>query len=237
MQVNRRNLIKSIQKSANRNLQEKKSHYFHRGINFIISNPLPKDIDITRVMDLLRSNLPSDCYDNVDNVYIGQFEKLKKRDLSALHYNNNLYIDNNVKSERDLIDDLIHEFAHSYEENNSEKLYEDGQIINEFLGKRNRLHDLLAQYTDHELNYFDFINIEFNKEFDDFLHKKVGYDTIRNVAPTLFIRPYAATCLREYFATGFENYYLTGGTELKKISPILYGKISAIDKSENFKFQ
>jgi len=235
LQTNRKNIIKSIQKSANKALSEKKSYYFNRGINFIVSNPLPKDIDITKIMDLLRSNLPDECYKGVNNVYIGQFDRLKKRNLTALHYNNNLYIDNNVSSEKDLIDDLIHEFAHSFEETNSEALYEDGKIINEFLGKRNRLYDLLKNETEHELNYFQFINVEFEQEFDDLLYKKIGYKLIRNVAPTLFIRPYAATSLREYFATGFENYYLTGGSELKTISPILYDKIHAIDKSEKFK--
>jgi len=115
-------------------------------------------------------------------------------------------------------------------------LYEDGKIINEFLGKRNRLHDLLSQEDVPELNYFDFLNLDFDKKFDEFLHKKVGYKLIRNVAPTLFIRPYAATSLREYFATGFESFYLTGGEELKKISPILHEKISGFDQNEKFKF-
>ena len=95
---------------------------------------------------------------------------------------------------------------------------------------------MLVQETDHEINYFDFINLEYDKKFDDLLYKEIGYKLIRNIAPTLFIRPYAATCLREYFATGFEDYFLNGGEALKKISPLLYDKISAIDKSESFKF-
>ena len=234
--MNRKNIIKSIQASTSKSLAEKKSHYFNKGINFIISNPLPKNVDINKVMSLLKKNLPTDCYKGINNVYIGQFDKLKKRDLTAMLYNNNLYVDNNVESEKDLIDDLIHEFAHSYEENNSEAIYEDGKIINEFLGKRNRLHDLLVQEKIPDLNYFDFLNLDHDKKFDDFLYKTVGYQLIRNIAPTLFIRPYAATSLREYFATGFENYYLSGGEDLKNISPILYEKISGIEKSEKFKF-
>ena len=78
-------------------------------------------MDITHVMNLLRTNLPADCYKGINNVYIGQFDKLKKRDLTALHYNNNLYIDNHVESEKDLLDDLVHEFAHGFEEVNSEE--------------------------------------------------------------------------------------------------------------------
>ena len=133
-----------------------------------------------------------------------------------------------------MLDDLIHEFAHRYEENNAEAIYEDGTITNEFLGKRNRLYDLLNQEVDTELNYFDFLNIEFDKEFDELLYKKIGYKLIRNVAPTLFVRPYAATSLREYFATAFEAYFLEGEQSIKNISPVLYQKLKAIDGFSNF---
>ena len=84
------------------------------------------------------------------------------------------------------------------------------------------------------MNYFDFINTEYEKEFDQFLYKKIGYTKIRNIAPTLFIRPYAATSLREYFATGFEDFYLEGGQKLKGISPILYKKILSLQANSEF---
>ena len=235
--MSRTNLIKSIQKSANKALQEKKVFNFNRDTDFIIKNPLPKEIDILKIIALLKNNLPSDCFQGTRNVYFGQFEKLKKRKLTALHHEGNIYIDNNVKSEKDLLDDLIHEFAHRFEENNAEKLYEDGIITNEFLGKRNRLFDLLKQEVDFELSYFDFLNTEYDQEFDKMLYQKIGYKLIRNVAPTLFIRPYAATSLREYFATGFEDYFLNGGLQLKQVSPLLYDKIRVIDKREAFKPQ
>lgn len=235
--MSRTNLIKTIQKSANKALQEKKVFHFNRDIDFIVKNPLPKEIDILKIIALLKNNLPEDCFQGTRNVYFGQFEKLKKRKLTALHHEGSIYIDNNVNSEKDLLDDLIHEFAHRYEENNAEKLYEDGTITNEFLGKRNRLFDLLKQEVDFELPYFDFLNTEYDQEFDKMLYQKIGYKLVKNVAPTLFIRPYAATSLREYFATGFEDYFLNGGLQLKQISPLLYNKIRAIDNREMFKPQ
>ena len=60
------------------------------------------------------------------------------------------------------------------------------------------------------------------------MHKAIGYEKINNVAPTLFIRPYAATSVREYFATGFEAYYLGKQDTLEKISPMLYDKINEL---------
>jgi len=46
----------------------------------------------------------------------------------------------------------------------------------------------------------------------------------------IFIRPYAAVSIREYFATGMEAYFLGKKEKLKDISPVLYNKIDTIVK-------
>lgn len=239
MSRNRNNLTKLLQQSQTRILSEKKRFYFNRGIEFVLDKPLQKDIDIEKVMGLLRSNLPVSSYVGINNVYFGEFDILKKRSLTALHHKNNIYISSEeLTSEKEILDDLVHEFAHRFEENNSEKIYEDGKIINEYLGKMNRLHDLITQdynLEEHGLSYFDFINTEFEPKLDKFFYETVGYTEIENMAPTLFIRPYAATSVREYFATGFEDYYLEGGLQLKKISPILHSRIEMLEKNTDFK--
>lgn len=241
MSKNRDNLTKLLQQSQTRILSEKKRFYFNRGIEFVLDKPLKKDIDIEKVMGLLRSNLPVSSYVGINNVYFGEFDILKKRSLTALHHKDNIYISSEeMSSEKEILDDLVHEFAHRFEENNSEKIYEDGKIINEYLGKMNRLHDLITQDYDLDyfgITYFDFINTEFDEKFDKFLYEKIGYEEVENMAPTLFIRPYAATSVREYFATGFEDYYLEGGLQLKKISPILHSRIELLEKSTDFKFK
>lgn len=241
MSKNRRNLTKLLQQSQTKILSERKRFYFNRGIEFILDKPLKKDIDIEKVMGLLRSNLPVSSYTGINNVYFGEFDILKRRSLTALHHKDNIYISSEeLTSEKEILDDLVHEFAHRFEENNSERIYEDGKIINEYLGKMNRLHDLIVQdhnLDDYGVTYFDFINTQFDSEFDKFLFNGIGYDKITNIAPTLFIRPYAATSVREYFATGFEDYYLEGGLQLKKISPILHSRIELLEKNTDFKIQ
>jgi len=234
--------MKSIQQSANKILSEKKNFYFNRGIEFVIKDPLPKDINIEKVMGLLRANLPVSSYDGIKNVYFGKFKILDKRQLTALHHKDNIYVDSaEATSEKEILDDLVHEFAHRFEENNTEAIYEDGKIVNEFIGKRNRLFNLISQEVNMDsieegkINYFDFLNTEYDEELDAFLYKEIGYEKIRNLAPTLFIRPYAATSLREYFATGFEDYYLEGGQQLKNISPVLYDRINALEANSDFK--
>lgn len=232
--MNRSNLIKLIAQSKNRIDEKKNRFYFNRGIEFVIKDPLPKSVDIQKIMGLLRSNLPDSCFVGINNVYFGQYRILKNRQISALHHEGNIYIDNEQTEEKDFLDDLVHEFAHRFEENNAQGVYKDGTIVNEFLGKRNRLYNLLSQEVDFELNYFDFLNTEFDQEFDNLLYKKVGYTLISNVAPTLFVRPYAATSVREYFATGFEAYFLEGEQSIMNISPVLYKKLKTIDGFSNF---
>ena len=75
---------------------------------------------------------------------------------------------------------------------------------------------------------YDFRNLKYDVAFDKFLYKYVGNNMLKMISTGLFIRPYAAVSLREYFATGFESYYLGKADELYKISPALYMKIKEL---------
>ena len=72
--------------------------------------------------------------------------------------------------------------------------------------------------------------------FDKFLYDRVGKSMLRMVTAGIFIRPYGAVSIREYFATGFESYYLS--TEKRELlfdlSPDLYKKIEDLNKKFNF---
>ena len=72
------------------------------------------------------------------------------------------------------------------------------------------------------------MNSEYDEKFDDFLYKKVGYDALASIAMGLFITPYAATSLREYFATGYVEYLMGDRNYLKNVSPVLYKKIQTL---------
>ena len=72
------------------------------------------------------------------------------------------------------------------------------------------------------------INIEYDKDIDNFLFKTVGYDILNQVAVNIFVSGYAATSVSEYFARGFEEYFIGDKTSLQKISPVLYTKIDKL---------
>jgi hypothetical protein len=49
----------------------------------------------------------------------------------------------------------------------------------------------------------------------------------------LFVSPYGATSLQEYFANGFEKYYLGESKAVKDISPVLYNVLYSLHTIES----
>ena len=82
-----------------------------------------------------------------------------------------------------------------------------------------------------------FMDVEYNIEFDNFLYKKVGYDKLATIMSGMFINPYAATSLKEYFATGFTDFFINSDHKyLKTISPALYEKIYTLQQEKRLDF-
>ena len=57
---------------------------------------------------------------------------------------------------------------------------------------------------------------EYNKKFDNFFANEVGYPTLLSLTMGLFVSPYGATSIQEYFANGFEKYFLEGPRTVQK---------------------
>jgi hypothetical protein len=123
--------------------------------------------------------------------------------------------------------------AHNVESVYGADVYGDHDIIQEFIAKRKRLQDVLESqklYCDPRL----YIQMEYSKTFDDFLYKTVGYDRLAQLTTKLYVSPYAATSLREYFANGFEHYFVDENPKyLRSVSPKLYNKINSLTKMED----
>jgi hypothetical protein len=96
----------------------------------------------------------------------------------------------------------------------------------EFAGKRKRLKAILeADGWDLEQ---DFSNTEYDEELDSFLHQEIGYVKLGAYTSGLFVSPYAATSLQEYWAVGFEDYFIGDREYVRKISPQLFSKIEGV---------
>ena len=213
-------LIETIRKKTNR------SKFIFGHTQVFLKDPLPDHINIDEVATKIENLLPNRLLKNIDMIYIGQFSILDDREVNALYADGAIYVTNDQVDIADMLDDIIHEVAHSLEEEFSMDIYGDSEVQDEFIGKRVRLKNIIAnQGFDIDLERYDFLNPEYSPELDEFFYKEIGYPLLTSMTRGLFNSAYACTSLREYFANGFEAFYLGDRSYLNTISPKLYKKI------------
>jgi hypothetical protein len=212
-----------------------KSYFVFSNIAIFVQDPIPSEIGLNAVLQTVENSLPKKFVENtgVEMILIGQFQELIDREIQSLWKasEGTIYVTSDQDSAEDMIDDLIHEFAHATEDKFGFELYSDDQIEKEFLQKRRYLHDILSAHG-HRVSLSPYLELTYNKEFDSFLYKEVGYEKLTFLTAGLFPSPYAATSLREYFATGFEEYFLPNGDRgsLQQMSPALYNKLTLLSE-------
>jgi hypothetical protein len=217
-----------IKKASKKALSERREYSMFGDIQVYIKDPITGDVDMSMVIRRIEKSIPRDFTSGVELIIVGQFDELDKRGVKAAFLDGAIYVTNNQKNSDDIFDDLVHEVSHSIEKTHAGILFSDGELVSEYLGKKNRLIDMLT--VDGHLVPPDVVDeVEYNKEFDEFLHYELGYEKAGNYTEGLFIDSYAAVSLSEYFATGFESYYVDmNGGDLQKISPTLHEKIETL---------
>tara|TARA_B100000085_G_scaffold283356_1_gene313844 strand:- start:12783 stop:13448 length:666 start_codon:yes stop_codon:yes gene_type:complete len=207
-------------------IQNKKVDNFTiSGIQVFVKDQITNEISAKAVLNKLLKMVPSHLLRNVESIYIGSFKTLEDKDLQAMYENSSIFVTNEQTDEQDMLDDLVHEVAHSVEEMYKIELYQDKQIEKEFLIKRKQLwEELNREGLAADLNYF--LEVEYSRVFDEYLYMQIGYPTLSMATTNIFYSPYAATSLREYFANGFEAFFMKEDiNRLKILSPNLFKKI------------
>jgi hypothetical protein len=225
------NYIRQRQKQL---LESVNDFYTASGIHVFFKEPLSnKDIDVEEIINKIESKIPSHLLQEVEMIIVGWFDEFEERSLNAFYDGGTLYISHIQDDAFDMYDDLVHEISHSLEEPHGYFLYGDKKIEQEFLRKRQHVYDILWKMGI-KIPKAVFMNTEYDKEFDMLLYQKIGYDKLTTVMAGIFITPYAATSLREYFATGFTEFYIHPDSHgfLKKVSPALYQKLILLQNPE-----
>ena len=185
------------------------------------------------VIKIVENSLPSFLVSNVDVIYVGDFSHFEERDTNAAYENGAIYVINVQDSAMDMADDIVHEIAHAVEERFYDEIYGDGRVENEFLGKREKLYQILKAYEEPMIDLAYFQNPDYNDKFDEYLYMQIGYPALNAFGNGLFYSPYAATSIREYFARGFEAFFLHKDLKtLANISPILYNRLENLADME-----
>jgi len=205
---------------------DKNSHKAVLGVEFIVqdrSNFNSRDIKF--FIDKLKEMLSPKALNHVKKIKFGRYPNLDKENYKSYYKDGVIYISNQVDFIEDLLMNFFHELAHSFEKPYHKEIYGDGFLAKEFKNKRNRLKSVISMYEGGKTPPFDFNQINYSKELDDYLVNTIGYDKLWKYCSGIFTNPYAATSLREYFAAGFEN-WLKGDQEmLYRTSPVLYNKL------------
>jgi|2_EtaG_2_1085320.scaffolds.fasta_scaffold40515_2 hypothetical protein len=219
--------------------QLKVGQYNFHGFDVIISKGITSEIDIKKVFFEFSKIIPHFYFNNLDAIYIGDFKPLRDRNINAMYENGVFYISNTQDNGQDLLDDLIHETAHLVEDQLNNDIYGDDNIEREFISKRKKLFEMIESETGEitELSYNNFLNIHFDRQFDDYLFNIITYPVLASLTVNIFYSPYASTSIREYYANGFEAYYHKKDfNRLKNISPMLYYKIVQMEKIYETKY-
>ena len=215
-------------------IEQQTDFYTSTGIHVFFKDPVKnKSVNVEKVVSKVESIVPQHLLSEIAMIIIGWFDEFDERGLNAFYDSGTLYVSNIQDDFMDMYDDLIHEISHSLEESHGYFIYGDKKIEQEFLRKRKHLHDMLWQ-KGVKTPLSSFMEPEYDQEFDMFLYQKIGYDKLSGIMTGLFLTPYAATSLREYFATGFTEFYLHPETHdfFKKVSPELYKKIFLLQDPE-----
>ena len=224
------NYLKEKQEQLNNKSMD---FYTPTGLHVYMQTPVD-GVDVESVIHKIENKLPHHFL--IEMIVFGWFDEFEERSINAFYKDNAIYVSHMQQDEEDLYDDLVHEISHSLEEAHGYQIYADEKVKKEFLRKRKYLHDILWQ-AGYRAPLSFFQDVEFNEEFDNFLYKKIGYDKLASIMSGLFISPYAATSLREYFATGFTEYYMDSNHNfLQKISPAVFEKINLLQDIEKLDF-
>jgi len=222
--------LREAQRQLKNNIQD---FYTPGGIHVYFKDKLTNDeVDVESIVAKVEKTIPEHLRSEVEMIIIGWFQEFEDREINAFYKDGTLCISHLQDDNEDMYDDIIHEISHSIEVPFGYEIYGDNKLKDEFLRKRKYLHDILWQLG-YKAPMAFFENTEYDEEFDMFLYKTIGYDKLANLVQGLFINPYAATSLREYFATGFTDFYMDSNHKfLQKISPVLYKKLITLQTQE-----
>jgi hypothetical protein len=219
--------VEYIKKS---NLRKKEFSLFGR-IPFLVKDPLPDNINLENLINHIQKKIPEHLFYEVDMIMVGQFPEFEERQVKSVYTDGAIYATNEQTSEKDLFDDIVHEIAHSLEKPYGHRIYGDDNLELEYLGKRQKLLDILRA-NGYNIGYDLDRTPDYVQEFDEFLYFDLGFENLKSYIRGLFVTPYSATSISEYFSEGFEHYLVHDPAYLRKISPVLYSKVEFLVEPE-----
>ena len=229
--ITRQHLKVYIAESSSRAHRNNKEYLLYGDVLVLVKDKVSKEIDLPACLQEIERRIPKHLIYGLDSIMIGTFTEFAERNINAFYRDGAIYVSNIQDDNEDFIDDIIHEIAHLVEKTYGAIIHQDQKMTREFLGKRQRLFYLLKA-ENFDVVPKDFMETEYSEEFDRFLFEEVGYPILTQLTLGLFLTPYGATSLSEYFAENFEFYFLKDREYVRKIAPASYEKIEELREVE-----
>ena len=226
-----KSLLEYLSKSSMAAKKQHKEGIFLDNIFIFIKDHIIGDVNLDNVLKKVKNSIPLHLFGGLDAIYVGQFKELQQKEVNAAFMDGALYISNIQQDEESMIEDIVHEIAHSLEEVAHYNMYQDDSIYDEFLAKRMKLQSILESNS-YNTSKQNFTKLEYDVKFDKYLYEEVGYPALHTMTVNLFCSPYGATSIREYFANGFEFYFVKNRQLVRKVSPQLYKKLIEVEKGD-----
>ena len=226
-----KNLLEYMHKSSKGAKSKHKERIFLDNIHVFIKDEIIGDVSIDNVLLKIKKYVPLYLFNGIDAIYIGQFKELQEKEVNAAYMDGALYVTNIQEDEQNMLEDIIHEIAHSIEDLANFSMYNSDKIPDEFIAKRLKLQSILES-KGYNTQKFNFTKLEYDEQFDKYLYETVGYPALHSMTVGIFCSPYGATSLREYFANGFEHYFIKDRQLVKKVSPQLFKLLVEVEKGE-----
>lgn len=226
-----KNLLEYLSKSSMAAKKQHKEGIFLDNVHIFIKDQIIGDVNLNNVLKKVKNSIPLHLFGGLDAIYVGQFKELQQKEVNAAFMDGALYISNIQQDEESMLEDIVHEVAHSLEELSTFSMYRDDSIYDEFIAKRLKLESILKS-NGYNTTKQNFTKLEYDVKFDKYLYEDVGYPALHTMTVNLFCSPYGATSIREYFANGFEFYFVKDRQLVRKISPQLYKKLVEVEKGE-----
>ena len=182
-------VLDHILKSSETVMSKYNEYSLNENIQIYIKDPLSNDINLVDVMKRLESIIPLHLVSEIDSIFVGIFDEFKDRDINALYKDGAIYVSNDQDNAEDMLDDIVHEIAHSLETPYGGLIYGDQKLEKEFLFKRLQLYEILKSENLNPSKKL-FRNLEFSQEMDDYLYHTVGYDRLKLLLCHLIIFPH-----------------------------------------------
>ena len=132
--------VKNSKKQSDKSRRE---YTLYGHIYVYIQDFLPENIDIVSVLQTIENTIPPHLANEIDTIFIGEYQELKARAMTAMYESGAIYVSNEQDDEGDMVDDIIHELAHSLEYPYGWHIYSDNILEKEFLSKTTQAFEVL----------------------------------------------------------------------------------------------